>query len=102
MATLSSIAFSAAQVDRVFTAATALGLRVKLHADQLSDGGGAALAAKHHALSADHLEHASADGIAALAAAGTVAVLLPGAAYVLRDDATPPVAALRAAGVSPR
>ncbi|MEY2421110.1 MAG: imidazolonepropionase [Acidimicrobiaceae bacterium] len=93
------IAFSAEQIDRVFTTATRLGLRVKLHADQLSDGGGAALAARHHALSADHLEHVSADGIAAMAAAGTVAVLLPGAAYVLRDSAVPPVEALRAAGV---
>jgi imidazolonepropionase len=72
---------------------------VKLHADQLSDGGGAALAARHRALSADHLEHTSPDGVAALAAAGTVAVLLPGAAYVLRDDAVPPVDALRRAGV---
>jgi imidazolonepropionase len=94
------IAFSAEQLDRVFTVATALGLRVKLHADQLSDGGGAALAARHRALSADHLEHASPEGIADLAAAGTVAVLLPGAAYVLDDPAAPPVAALRAAGVS--
>lgn len=93
------IAFTSDQIDRVFTAATRLGLRVKLHADQLSDSGGAALAARHNALSADHLEHASARGIAALAAAGTVAVLLPGAAYVLRDDAVPPVDALRAAGV---
>jgi imidazolonepropionase len=72
---------------------------VKLHADQLSDGGGAALAARHRALSADHLEHASPEGITALAEAGTVAVLLPGAAYVLDDPAVPPVAALRAAGV---
>jgi imidazolonepropionase len=93
------IAFTAEQVDRVFAAAAALGLPVKLHADQLSDGGGAALAARHRALSADHLEHASADGIAAMAAAGTVAVLLPGAAYVLDDPASPPVDALRAAGV---
>jgi imidazolonepropionase len=93
------IAFSAAQLDRILTAATGLGLPVKLHADQLSDGGGAALAARHRALSADHLEHTSPDGVAALAAAGTVAVLLPGAAYVLRDDAVPPVDALRRAGV---
>ncbi|HEX6422104.1 MAG TPA: imidazolonepropionase [Acidimicrobiales bacterium] len=93
------IAFSAAQLDRVFAAATRLGLRVKVHADQLSDAGGAALAARHRALSADHLEHASPAGIAALAAAGTVAVLLPGAAYVLGDDAVPPVGALRRAGV---
>ena len=93
------IAFSADQLDRVFTAAARLGLPVKLHADQLSDGGGAELAARHRALSADHLEHASPAGVAALAAAGTVAVLLPGAAYVLRDDAVPPVDALRRAGV---
>jgi imidazolonepropionase len=93
------IAFTAEQIDRVFTTATGLGLRVKLHADQLSDTGGAALAARHHALSADHLEHASPEGIAAMAAAGTIAVLLPGAAYVLRDDAIPPIDALRAAGV---
>jgi imidazolonepropionase len=93
------MAFTAAQLDRVFGAATRLGLPVKLHADQLSDGGGAALAARHRALSADHLEHTSPAGVAALAAAGTVAVLLPGAAYVLRDDAVPPVDALRRAGV---
>jgi imidazolonepropionase len=94
-----TIAFSAAQIDRVFETAVTLGLPVKLHADQLSDGEGAALAAKHHALSADHLEHASAAGIAAMAEAGTVAVLLPGATYVLREQALPPIDALRAAGV---
>jgi imidazolonepropionase len=93
------MAFTPAQVDRVLTAAGRLGLPVKLHADQLSDGGGATLAARHRALSADHLEHTSPEGVAALAAAGTVAVLLPGAAYVLRDGTAPPVAALRAAGV---
>jgi imidazolonepropionase len=93
------MAFSAGQLDRLLAAATRLGLPVKLHADQLSDGGGAALAARHGALSADHLEHTSPAGVAALAAAGTVAVLLPGAAYVLRDEAVPPVEALRAAGV---
>ena len=93
------MAFTAGQLDRVLAAAAHLGLPVKLHADQLSDGGGAALAARHRALSADHLEHASPEGIAALAASGTVAVLLPGAAYVLREDAAPPVAALRRAGV---
>lgn len=93
------IAFTREQIDRVFATARGLGLRVKLHADQLSDSGGASLAARHRALSADHLEHASLDGIAAMAAAGTVAVLLPGAAYVLGDDAVPPVGALRAAGV---
>jgi imidazolonepropionase len=93
------IAFTAPQLDRLFQAATRLGLRVKLHADQLTDGGGAALAARHRALSADHLEHASPEGIAALAESGTVAVLLPGAAYVLGDEAVPPVDALRRAGV---
>jgi imidazolonepropionase len=94
-----AIAFSAEQIDRVLAAAGRLGLPVKLHADQLTDGGGAALAARHRALSADHLEHVSPAGIAALAAAGTVAVLLPGAAYVLGDETAPPVNALRREGV---
>ncbi|NDY91326.1 imidazolonepropionase [Ideonella livida] len=94
-----SIAFSPAQINRLFTAARALGLPVKLHAEQLSLQGGAALAARHGALSADHLEHLDAAGIQAMAAAGTVAVLLPGAYYHLRDTHCPPVAALRAAGV---
>jgi imidazolonepropionase len=94
-----AIAFSAEQIDRVLAAAARLGLPVKLHADQLTDGRGAALAARHRALSADHLEHASPAGIAALAAAGTVAVLLPGAAYVLGDETAPPVDALRREGV---
>jgi len=94
-----AISFSAEQIDRVLAAAARLGLPVKLHADQLTDGGGAALAARHGALSADHLEHASPAGIAALAAAGTVAVLLPGAAYVLGDETAPPVDALRREGV---
>jgi imidazolonepropionase len=80
-------------------AAQALGLPVKLHAEQLSDQGGAALAARFGALSCDHLEHLSAEGIAAMAEAGTVAVLLPGAYYFLRDTKLPPVAALREAGV---
>ncbi|MCC6917808.1 MAG: imidazolonepropionase [Alphaproteobacteria bacterium] len=93
------IAFSPAQVERVFRAAAAHGLRVKLHAEQLSNLGGAALAARFAALSADHLEHVDAAGIAALAAAGTVAVLLPGAYYFTRETQPPPVAALRAAGV---
>src|SRR5690606_14123711 len=75
------IAFSGAQVERVFDCARALGLPVKLHADQLSDAGGAALAARHRALSADHLEYASPAGVAELARAGTVGVLLPGAFY---------------------
>ena len=93
------IAFSAAEVDRLFTRARQLGMAVKLHADQLSDSGGAALAAKHGALSADHLEHASYKGIKAMADAATVAVLLPGATVTLQAGATPPVDALRAAGV---
>jgi imidazolonepropionase len=93
------IAFSPAQTRRVFDAAQRLNLPVKLHAEQLSDSGGTALAASYRALSCDHLEHLSPTGIAAMAAAGTVAVLLPGAYYHLRDTAPPPVAALRAAGV---
>lgn len=92
------IAFAAEEVARVFTAAGKAGLRVKLHADQRSNGGGAALAARFGALSADHLEYASADGIAAMARAGTAAVLLPGAYYVLRERKAPDVAAMRAAG----
>ncbi|MCZ8335119.1 MAG: imidazolonepropionase [Rhodobacteraceae bacterium] len=94
-----TIAFTPAQVDRLFTAARALGLRVKLHAEQLSDQGGAQLAARHAALSADHLEHLSSEGIADMAHAGTVAGILPGAFYTLRDTNVPPIAALRAAGV---
>jgi imidazolonepropionase len=93
------IGFSPAQVERCFRAADALGLPVKLHAEQLSDQGGAALAARHRGLSADHLEWLDAAGVAAMAAAGTVAVLLPGAFYALRETRLPPVAALRAAGV---
>ena len=94
-----TIAFSSAQTERILRRATEWGLRVKLHADQLSDGGGAALAARFNALSADHLEYVSAAGIEALARAGTVAVILPGAFYFLRERQAPPVAALRAAGV---
>ncbi|HBU13434.1 MAG TPA: imidazolonepropionase [Gemmobacter sp.] len=93
------IAFSAAEMDRIFTHAAKLGLPVKLHAEQLSDLDGAALAARHGALSADHLEWLSDSGIAAMAAAGTVAVMLPGAFYTLRETKLPPIAALRAAGV---
>ncbi|MGE0310204.1 MAG: imidazolonepropionase [Lautropia sp.] len=93
------IAFSIAQTERVFDAAAALGLPVKLHAEQLSDMGGAALAARYRALSCDHVEHLSQAGIDAMRAAGTVAVLLPGAFYTLRDTQVPPIAALRAAGV---
>jgi imidazolonepropionase len=94
-----TIAFTPAQVDRLFTAARALGLPVKLHAEQLSDLGGAALAARHNALSADHLEYLGPDGIAAMAASGTTAVILPGAFYTLRETQVPPIVALRAAGV---
>jgi imidazolonepropionase len=93
------IAFSPAQVRRVFEAAHALGLPVKLHAEQLSDQGGAALAAEFGALSCDHLEWLSPAGVAAMARAGTVAVLLPGAFHFLRETKLPPVDALRAAGV---
>jgi imidazolonepropionase len=93
------IAFSPAQVERLFLAAQALGLPVKLHAEQLSDLKGAALAARFNALSADHLEYLAQDGIDAMAAAGTVAVILPGAFYTLRETQVPPIAALRAAGV---
>jgi imidazolonepropionase len=94
-----TIAFSPQQVRRVFEAARQARLPVKLHADQRSDLGGAALAAEFNALSADHLEYANAQGIAAMARAGTVAVLLPGAYYFLRETRPPPVDALRAAGV---
>jgi imidazolonepropionase len=93
------IAFSPDQVERVFKAAKALGLPVKIHAEQLSNLGGAALAARYGALSADHLEYMDDDGVAAMAAAGIVAVLLPGAFYTLRETQVPPIAALRAAGV---
>lgn len=93
------IAFSTAQVERVFAAATALGLPVKLHAEQLSDSGGAALAARYQALSCDHLEWLSEDGARALARAGTVAVLLPGAFYFLRETKLPPLELLRQYGV---
>ena len=93
------IAFTPAETRRVFAAAGSLGLAVKLHADQLSNCGGAALAAEFGALSADHLEYTDAAGVAAMAAAGTVAVLLPGAFYTLREKQPPPIAALRGAGV---
>jgi imidazolonepropionase len=89
------IAFTPAQTARVFEAAQRHGLPVKLHADQLSDLGGGALAAKFNALSADHLEYASADSVRAMAKAGTVAVLLPGAFYFLRETRQPPLALLR-------
>lgn len=93
------IAFSPAQIERLFLKAKALGLPVKLHAEQLSDLGGAALAARHGAISCDHLEYLGADGIAAMAHAGSVAVMLPGAYYFLREKQLPPVEALRTAGV---
>lgn len=93
------IAFTPDQTARVFEAAERCGLPVKLHADQLSNLGGAALAARFRALSADHLEYTDEAGVAAMAAAGTVAVLLPGAYYFLRETKLPPIAALRAAGV---
>ena len=93
------IAFSPDQVRRVFECARGLGLPVKLHAEQLSDQGGAALAAEFGALSCDHLEWVSEAGIAAMAEAGSVAVLLPAAFYFLRETQVPPVEALRRAGV---
>jgi len=93
------IAFSVEEMARIFVHAKALGLPIKLHAEQLSDLHGAAMAAEHGALSADHLEYLGADGIAAMAKAGTVAVLLPGAFYTLRETQVPPIPALRKAGV---
>lgn len=93
------IAFSPEEMAGIFAHASTLGLPVKLHAEQLSDLHGAAMAAGHGALSADHLEHLGPDGIAAMAKSGTVAVLLPGAFYTLRETNHPPVAALREAGV---
>lgn len=94
------IAFSPEQTARVFDAARSAGLPVKLHADQLSDLGGAALAARYGALSADHLEYTSEAGAKALAEAGTVAVMLPGAAYMLRETQFPPLAHFRKHGVA--
>ncbi|MGL4322776.1 MAG: imidazolonepropionase [Beijerinckiaceae bacterium] len=93
------IAFSPAQTEQVFRAAQIFGLPVKLHADQLSNLGGAALAARYNALSADHLEYTDAAGAAAMKHAGTVAVLLPGAYYMLREQQAPPVALFRSHGV---
>jgi imidazolonepropionase len=90
-----SIAFTPQEVERVFTAAQANGLPVRLHAEQLSNQNGAALAAKHKALSADHLEHLDDAGAKAMAKAGTVAVLLPGAFYALQEKKKPPVDLLR-------
>ena len=94
-----SIAFSAPQIARLFRRAKELGIPVKLHADQLSDGGGAELAAHFDALSADHLEYTSASGVEAMAKTGAVAVLLPGAFLTLGETQRPPVAALRSNGV---
>jgi imidazolonepropionase len=94
-----TIGFSPAQTRRMFDAAHALGLPVKLHAEQLSNQHGAALAAGYGALSCDHLEHLDTAGIAAMRSSGTVAVLLPGAFYFLRETRLPPVQALRDAGV---
>ena len=93
------IAFSTQQIGRVFEKARALGLPVKLHAEQLSNLGGAKLAASFNALSADHLEYLDGQGVTAMAEAGTVAVLLPGAFYTLREKHSPPVDGLRKAGV---
>lgn len=94
-----TIAFTPAQTDRVFHAAVRLGLPVKIHAEQLSNSGGTAMAARYKALSADHLENLDAPGVAAMQAAGTVAVLLPTAFYFLRETRLPPVGALREAGI---
>lgn len=94
------LAFSPEQVERVFAAAELAGLPIKLHAEQLSALGGSALAARHHALSADHLEYATEQDAIAMAAAGTVAVLLPGAYYLLRETQCPPVELFRKHGVA--
>ena len=94
-----TFAFNPAQIGRVFDSARSSGLAVKLHADQLSDSGGAALAARFDALSADHLEYASPAGVAAMANAGTTAVLLPGAFLTLNETQHPPIEELRAQGV---
>ena len=94
-----NIAFSLAETETFLRAARGLGLRAHLHAGQLSDMGAAELAARYRALSADHLEYLSEHGARAMAEAGTVAVLLPGAYFTLRQTTPPPVAMLRAAGV---
>lgn len=94
------IAFTPAEVRRYFERARELGLPVKLHADQLSNLGGAGLVASFNGLSADHLEHTDAAGVAAMAHAGTVAVLLPGSFYALRETRVPPIAAFREHGVA--
>ncbi|GIL37960.1 imidazolonepropionase [Roseiterribacter gracilis] len=97
---LETIAFNTDEVTALFRKAKALGLPVKLHADQLSDGKGAALAASFGALSADHVEHTGADGVAAMARSGTVAVLLPGAFHTLRETKLPPIDEFRRAKVA--
>ncbi len=94
------IGFSLAQTERIFAAAKLQGLPIKLHAEQLSDSGGAQLAARYHAISCDHLEWLSDAGVQAMARAGTTAVLLPGAFYFLRETRLPPIAQLRSAGVA--
>jgi imidazolonepropionase len=96
---MEGIAFSGAQTARVFRAARSLGLPLKLHADQLSNLGGAMLAAEFGAMSADHLEHTDEAGAAAMARAGTSAVLLPGAFYFIRETKKPPVELFRRHGV---
>ncbi len=93
------IAFSSSQIRRVFDTATKLGMPVKLHADQLSDSDGAALVAEFGGLSADHVEYTSESGVRAMAAAGTVAILLPGAFYTLRETQLPPIEGFRSHGV---
>ena len=93
------IGFTVAETERLFAAATASGLRVKLHAEQLSNRGGAKMAARYQALSADHLEHIDEDGVAAMADAGVVAVLLPGAYYALQETRKPPIDLFRSYGV---
>jgi imidazolonepropionase len=95
-----TIAFTRDEIARVFAAAKRAGLPVKLHADQLSNSGGAALAAEYRALSADHLEYADEDGVAAMAKAGAVATLLPGAYYMLRERQAPPVELMRKHGLA--
>lgn len=95
-----TIGFTPAQVERLFAAAARHGLPVKLHAEQLSDQGGAALAARHGALSADHLEHLDPAGVEAMARSGTVAVLLPGAYYFMRETTLPPIDLMRRHGVA--
>jgi imidazolonepropionase len=90
-----TIAFTIEETAHIFNTACSMGMRVKLHADQLSNSGGAALAARFHALSADHLEHTDENGVQAMAAAGTTAVLLPGAFYFLRETQAPPIAYFR-------